>query len=136
MEAFKINPTTGNQEARFEATLLSIADSTRQNSNGTNFKIVSIEFADVNGELQTSSAIAYEGNYNHGMEVGKKYLATATLSGDSVFINVSHLTYMMNTRATVDMFGFAISEAAEEVLNTRATSRSKQVITEDELADF
>ena len=135
MKSFEINERTGNQETEFEATLLSLGENVRENANGTKYKIANIEFADVNGELQKTTAMVYAGNYNYGMEEGKTYLSKATLSGDQVYITMSHLQFN-TSRPTVDMFGFSISTDALEVLETRATSKSRQVITEDELADF
>lgn len=135
MKKFEINERTGNQETDFEGTLLSLGENVRENSNGTLYKIANIEFVDVNAELQKTTAMVYAGNYKYGMAEGKKYLCKATLSGDQVYITMSHLEF--NTaRPTVDMFGFSISTDALEVLETRTASKSRQVITEDELANF
>jgi hypothetical protein len=130
---FEINETTNNQEASFGAKLLSMSEKPLENTNGTIYRIANIEFEDINGKTQKSSAMVYEGNYNYGMEIGKTFLAKATLSGDSVYVTVSHLEYN-GSRATVDMFGFEAEATAPAVV--KATSKSKQVITEDELADF
>ena len=130
---FEINETTNNQEASFGAKLLSMSQKPLENANGTIYRIANIEFEDINGKTQKSSAMVYEGNYNYGMEIGKTFLAKATLSDGQVYLQVSHLEYN-GTRATVDMFGFEVEATAPAVV--KATSRSKQVITEDELADF
>lgn len=130
---FEINETTNNQEASFGAKLLSISQKQLENSNGTLYRIANIEFEDINGNTQKSSAMVYEGNYNYGMEIGKTFLAKATLSGGQVYLQVSHLEFN-GSRATVDMFGFEVEATAPAVV--KATSRSKQVITEDELANF
>jgi hypothetical protein len=132
---FEINEVTNNQEASFGAKLLSMSEKPLENTNGTIYRIANIEFEDINGKTQKSSAMVYEGNYNYGMEIGKTFLAKATLSGDSVYLTVSHLEYN-GTRATVDMFGFEAEATAPAAAPVKATSRSKQVITEDELADF
>jgi hypothetical protein len=130
---FEINETTNNQEASFGAKLLSMSEKPLENTNGTIYRIANIEFEDINGKTQKSSAMVYEGNYNYGMEIGKTFLAKATLSEGQVYLTVSHLEFN-GTRATVDMFGFEVEATAPAVV--KATSRSKQVITEDELADF
>jgi hypothetical protein len=130
---FEINETTNNQEASFGAKLISISQKPLENANGTVYRIANIEFDDINGKTQKSSAMVYEGNYNYGMEIGKTFLAKATLSAGQVYLTVSHLEFNGN-RATVDMFGFETEASAPAVV--KATSRSKQVITEDELADF
>ena len=130
---FEINETTNNQEASFGAKLLSMSEKPLENTNGTIYRIANIEFEDINGKTQKSSAMVYEGNYNYGMEIGKTFLAKATLSAGQVYLTVSHLEYN-GTRATVDMFGFEVEASAPAVV--KATSKSRQVITEDELADF
>lgn len=130
---FEINEVTNNQEASFGAKLLSMSEKQLENANGTIYRIANIEFEDINGKTQKSSAMVYEGNYNYGMEIGKTFLTKATLSDGQVYLQVSHLEYN-GTRATVDMFGFEVEATAPAVV--KATSKSKQVITEDELADF
>jgi len=69
---FEINETTNNQEASFGAKLLSMSQKPLENANGTIYRIANIEFEDINGNTQKSSAMVYEGNYNYGMEIGKK----------------------------------------------------------------
>ena len=98
----------GNQQFTFAGKLLSIGSTVLQNSNKKNYKIVNIEFADVNGVIQTASAAIYEGNYSHGVEVGKEYLTTATIVGDQAYLQMSHLEPNAS-RATVSMF---LSEAS------------------------
>jgi hypothetical protein len=82
-----------------------------ENANGTIYRIANIEFEDINGNTQKSSAMVYEGNYGYGMEIGKTFLAKATLSGGQVYLQVSHLEYN-GSRATVDMFGFEVEATA------------------------
>ena len=98
----------GNQLFTFEGKLLSIGTTILQNSNKKNYKIVNIEFADVNGVVQTASAACYEGNYSKGIEVGKSYLTTATVVGTEVWLQMSHLEANAG-RASVSMF---LAEAA------------------------
>ena len=132
---FEINETTNNQEASFGAKLLSISGKTLENSNGTRYRIANIEFEDINGNIQKSSAMVYEGNFNYGMEIGKTFLAKATLSGGQVYLQVSHLEYN-GSRATADMFGFEIQETETVATEVKTSTKSRQVITEDELANF
>lgn len=93
----------GNEQFTFEATLLRVGTATLQNANAKNYKLVDVEFADVNGEVQKATAAVYEGNYSHGIEVGKKYLTTATIVGDQVYLQMSHLETSAG-RAAVSMF--------------------------------
>jgi hypothetical protein len=130
---FEINETTNNQEASFGAKLLSISEKSLENSNGTYYRIANIEFEDINGKTQKSSAMVYEKNLAYGMEIGKTFLAKATLSSGNVYLTVSHLEFNGN-RATVDMFGF--EQSISTPVEATVVSKSKQVITEDELADF
>lgn len=108
MKQIENNPQ-GQARFQFNAKLLNIGSTILQNANGKNFKIASVEFADVNGEIQTSSAAVYEGNYNHeslkgkGLEIGKSYLTTATIVGEQVFLQMSHLESGAS-RASVSMF--------------------------------
>jgi hypothetical protein len=125
----------GNQEVKFYATLIAeLPTQSRANSNGTNYKIANIEFADADGILQEGTAMIYEGNYRHGLEVGRSYLTTAEFDGESVYLRMSHLEPRIV--AEPSMFGFQ-TESNDKVINlVKPTSKSRQVITEDELADF
>ena len=100
----------GNEQFTFEGKLLSVGTTVLQNANKKNYKLVNIEFADVNGVVQTASAAIYEGNYSKGIEVGKSYLTTATIVGDKVFLQMSHLIAGAGF-AAVSMF---LAEAAVE----------------------
>jgi hypothetical protein len=125
----------GNQEVRFYSRLVSeLPSQSRQNSNGSFYKIANIEFTDAEGTVQESTAMIYEGNYKYGLEVGKSYLTTAEFDGENVYLRLSHLE--PRVQASPFMFGFktVTKEAAIEMVTP--TSKSKQVITEEELADF
>jgi hypothetical protein len=125
----------GNQEVKFYATLIAeLPTQSRSNSNGTNYKIANIQFADADGELQDGTAMIYEGNYRHGLEVGKSYLTTAEFDGESVYLRMSHLEPRI--KAEPSMFGFQTESNDEVISLAKPTSKSRQVITEDELADF
>ena len=108
-----INPMNGQIEYQFGAKMLTeLSQTTRENSNGKKFKVCTIEFADVNGEIQKVAAMVYEGNYSKGLKVGETYLATARKGDDGkAYIQMSHLVYSGAT-ATTDMFGF--DDAVEE----------------------
>lgn len=104
------NEQTGQVEVVFSAELLTLSENVLQNSNDKNYKVAGIKFKDKNGTIQKSTAMIYEGNYQHGLEIGKDYLATASKGDDgNVYIRLSHLEYVDN-RATVDMFNFSTSE--------------------------
>ena len=110
-----INPKTNKEQlqAQFSGKLLSISDREFENTNGKNYKVATIEFADINGEIQRASCFIYEGNYKYGMEVGQSYLATATKTDQGPIIQLSHLQSAAD-RPTADMFG-EFSEAEVSV---------------------
>lgn len=108
---FKPNPVTGLQQAQFQAKLISApSEKTLQNSNKKNFKIVTIEFENSKGETVRRSASIYEGNYSKGVSAGKSYLTTATISGQNVYLQMSHLENA--TRAELDDFAVVSSEVS------------------------
>jgi hypothetical protein len=104
------NNAQGNAQFTFEGKLLSIGDTILQNSNKKNYKLVNLEFADVNGVVQKASAAIYEGNYSKGIEVGKSYLTTATIVEGKVYLQMSHLIAGAGF-ASINMF---LAEAAIE----------------------
>lgn len=119
MSQFKFEPISYNgmtgKRATFSAKLVSpLSEVTKQNSNGNNYKIGTIEFADANGELQRVNAISYENNYKHGIKAGEKYQCQVTIwdGNDQPFVTISHLV-AGGTRATFDMFGIATEVVAE-----------------------
>ena len=113
------NDNKGNQRIQFFAKLLSISEKTLENVNKTEYKVCSVEFEDAAGNTQHSSGIMYMGNFEHGVKVGEKYLAVATLfepteayPQGSVLIQVSHLLANAD-RPSLDMFlGALATEAA------------------------
>jgi hypothetical protein len=102
------NALTGKEEMQFNGKLLSISNNVLTNSNGKSYKVVSIEFVDIEGVVQKASGIIYEGNYKNGVEVGKEYLCTASESNGQAYIHMSHLTGAAD-RPTLDMFGFSVT---------------------------
>lgn len=116
---YRTNDITGRPECVFEAKLLSISNEVKEmkNDNKTPYRVATIEFADQQGEVQKVSAIVYDKSFQHGMEVGKSYLTTASENENSdVFVAMSHLTY--TKRAAAEMFNFksvgSVSEVNEE----------------------
>lgn len=107
------NETTGKEDMQFSGKLISISDKVLQNSNNKNYKVVTVEFEDLKGNIQKASGICYEGNYKNGVEVGKEYLCTASEANGNAYIQMSHLPGAAD-RPTLDMFGF-VSEAVTTV---------------------
>ena len=110
----------GNQQFTFEGTLLSVGTTVLQNSNKKNYKIANIEFADVNGVIQTATAAIYEGNYSKGIKVGKEYLTTATIVGDKAWLQMSHLVAGAGV-ATVSMFLASVEVASTTKVGSLAS---------------
>ena len=126
MMTTKVNQQTGLEEVEFTATLLSMSDEVRtyQNAAGETkeYKLAEVEFTDNDGTVQKATAIVHKGNYINGMEVGKSYLATASLDTraeaeeGSVVIRVSHLTRSEYAgRAKATMFGTVFTNRLVEV---------------------
>ena len=121
-----INSQTGLEEVQFSAELLSVSDNelSYPNSQGETklYRLATIRFKDVNGEVQETSATIPAANYAYGMQVGENYLATAKADmsvnaqpGD-VIINLSHLKQApIAPRAKVDMFGKVFANRLQEV---------------------
>ena len=109
---FKPNPVTGLQQAQFQAKLISApSEKTLQNSNGKSYKICTVEFENSKGVSVRRSASIYQGNYEKGnITVGKSYLTTATISGQNVYLQMSHLENA--TRAELDDFAVVSSEVS------------------------
>lgn len=108
---FKANPVTGLQQAQFQAKLISApSEKTLQNSNGKSYKICTIEFENSKGVTVRRSASIYEGNYSKGVSAGKSYLTTATISGQNVYLQMSHLENA--TRAELEDFEMVSSQVS------------------------
>lgn len=109
---FKINSVTGNQEAQFTGKLLSISEQVLQNTNGTSYRVGTVQFKNAQGNTVQRTGLIYESNYVNKdtsevrMSVGNEYLCTAIVAEgqDSVLITVSHLQGA--ARASKDDFGF------------------------------
>lgn len=100
-----INPVTKQVEYQIEAKMVSpLSETTLANKNGKNYKLVTVEFADVNSVVQRASAAIYEGNYSKGVKQGETYLCTARKADDGrIYLQMSHLLAGAGF-ATADMF--------------------------------
>lgn len=97
------NKQTGETEFLFSATLLNIGESLIQNTNGKDYKIVTLAFQLPNGKEVQRSAICYASNYEYGIEEGKSYLCN--LSFDEQGEPQIRMSHLMNaSRANVDDF--------------------------------
>ena len=109
-----INEVTNQKQVQFTGTLLSISDKSFVNTNGKNYKVVSVEFKDIKGFKQKASGLIYEGNYKNGVTIGEDYLCTASATEKGVIIQMSHLNGSAD-RPTTEMFGFASAPAKSSV---------------------
>ncbi len=122
-----LNEQTGVEEMKFGGKLISISDKVLTNVNNKNYKVVTIEFEDVNGKEARCSALCYEGNYQHGVDLGETYLCVATPTEQGVIVKMSHLTYN-GERATADMFGFeTVKETSDPVKQANTSFESTQL---------
>ncbi len=117
----------GQVEVIFSAEVIGeLSEKIFTNSNGTEFKVVPIQFEDKHGKVQKRSAMIYKGSYEKGIEIGKNYLATATKGeGNKAYIRLSHLEYVDNN-ITADMFDFSTTEVKE-------TTTTKNKVVEEKL---
>ena len=95
MTRFKeiINSETGEKQFLFNAKLLKIGEKTLENSNGKNYKIVTLKFNLPAGEEVERSAMCYASNYEYGIEEGRDYLCNLSFTEEgNPQINMSHLT--------------------------------------------
>ena len=98
------NEVTNQLELTFQGKLVSIGENVLSNSNGTEYRVGSVELP--NGKVK--SCRIYEKNFEKGMASGVSYRCTATQYQDAsgatlVDIQMSHLTQA--ERATLDDFG-------------------------------
>ena len=87
------NEVSGESEFLFNATLLKIGENTLSNSNEKEYKIVTLKFDLPNGEEVERTAMCYESNYEHGIEVGIAYLCNLSFDEEgNPQIRMSHLS--------------------------------------------
>lgn len=113
---FNKNAYSGNMEAVLGGKLISISSEVRENTNSTKYRLANIEIVKDNGQKAVVTSLVYEKNYAYGMEIGKTYLTTATITpgGPSpVLFTTSHLP--ANEVVTAEDLGFvAVTEETFE----------------------
>jgi hypothetical protein len=86
------NEETGEKSFHFNATLIEVGEKVLENANGKNYKIVTLKFNLPSGEEVERTAICYESNYQHGIEVGLDYLCNLSFDEQGEpQIRMSHL---------------------------------------------
>ncbi|MDC7994034.1 hypothetical protein [Altibacter sp. HG106] len=95
------NEETGEMGFSFTAKLLRLGETILQNSNETNYKIAEVKFMLPSGEEVERTAMVYEKNYEHGLEVGKNYLTTVTFDevDGTPYLRMSHLQNVQRASA-------------------------------------
>jgi hypothetical protein len=98
-----INEETGEKQFLFNAKLLKIGEKTLENTNGKNYKIVTLKFNLPSGEEVERTAMCYQANYDYGVETAKDYLCSLSFDQEGIpQIKMSHLSNA--DRATADDF--------------------------------
>ena len=106
MNDWKLNDK-GNLERQFSARLVSVPEDIQRNSNDTEYRWVTVEFEDVNGNTVTADVTMYESNVEQlpADHIGQYFLATAEKrKGQPTFVRLSHLSQAPSV--TDEMFGF------------------------------
>ena len=110
-----LNLKTGQKEFSFNATLLNIGDRVIQNTNGKDYKIVTLGFQLPTGEDVQRTAICYASNYKYGVEEGKDYLCNLSFNEQGEpQIQMSHL--MKADRANLEDFS-SLFHSEEELIH-------------------
>ena len=101
MNPFKKIDDSINGQPRYQGSVKLLSDietaTILQNSNGKNFKVITVEYVSNKGEVKQCGSSIYEGNYSKGgIEKGKKYLATVTIAPNAdgqltPYMQMSHL---------------------------------------------
>lgn len=87
------NEISGESEFLFNATLLKIGENILTNSNGKDYKIVTLGFDLPDGEEVERTAMCYASNYEYGVEVGKGYMCNLSFDEEgNPQIRMSHLS--------------------------------------------
>lgn len=115
MLEFKMNPVTGQEEASFNAELVSIGTTILENSNGTSYQIVNVKLP--NGKL--TSARIYSKNVQKAVTmIGESVTCIATRYGDGQ-IDVTTGGWVSSSRPTEadleDAFGELVFSKANPV---------------------
>lgn len=117
MNQFKqiANSPTGNVRLQGSVKLVSDLETATilQNSNGKNYKVITVEFVTASGEVKSCGAAIYEGNYSKGgVEKGKEYLATVTIApnADGKMIPYMQMSHLVAGGGYADLDDFGIEE--------------------------
>ena len=109
------NEQTGATEYLFNATLTNVGETTLSNSNGKDYKIVSLKFNLPNDGIEVErTAMCFAGSLKYGVEVGNAYLTNLAFDAQGApQLKMSHLS--SSNRATVsDFAGLAQVKATVE----------------------
>lgn len=111
VENLKFDAERNQFTGQITATVISLGDTVKENSNGTKFVVGSIQF-----EGKIRSAICYMANLDKGINIGTDYLCNVTFTSDrpsAPIIAISSLTGAV--RASADDFNFDFKAALAEV---------------------
>lgn len=114
------NATTNKVNYQLSAKLISVSNDVRENSNGTQYRLCTIEFKDGNGKVHRATASMWEKSFQHGVEVGNSYLTTinpelnAETGKTDLYFSVSHLEGTPE-RITAEDINLDFSEVPAEV---------------------
>ncbi len=112
------NPETGETEFLFNATLAKIGKSVLENSNEKLFKVVTLKFNLPDGEEVERTAMCYQSNYQHGIEVGKDYLTNLAFDEEGIpQLRMSHLSNA--DRATASDFA-GLQQVSKQLIDDEA----------------
>jgi hypothetical protein len=109
------NLKTGESEFSFNATLLEVGENVIQNSNGKEYKIVTLGFQLPSGDEVQRTAICYEANYSYGIEVVNDYLSNLSFDAKGEpQIRMSHLNN--SDRASAEDFS-GLFQVTQQVID-------------------
>lgn len=111
------NSPAGNTRLQGTVRLLSDLNTATilQNSNGKNYKVITVEFLTSSGEVKQCGAAIYEGNYSKGgVEKGKEYLATVTIApnAEGKMIPYMQMSHLVSGGGYASLDDFGIEEVA------------------------
>ena len=119
------NSPAGNTRLQGSVKLVSDIETATilQNSNGKNYKVITVEFVSASGEVKSCGAAIYEGNYSKGgVEKGKEYLATVTIApnAEGKLVPYMQMSHLVAGGGYADLDDFGIEEV--EVAGTSTAS--------------
>jgi len=115
--------SNGNPRFELGVTLLTpLSETVLQNSNQKNYRLCTVQYVNRHGEVAKASAAIYEGNYSKGgIEVGKEYLATATVVDGKAYIQMSHLIFGGSIASSDDFIDEMEAAAGNTTLQQRVS---------------